>query len=379
LEYYSGDVLIGGYTFLCTFKDGQVSLISDVETDYYLPGTELTSLYRIISDQGPVLTFDTYNQIFHVFSEPWSDDTDGYAGDYEFVLLKAENNIITLRGKKHGGILIMTKLKESAQRYIKRLLTIEEELVGVPRMRIFAGEKEFSVAKGERSLTIGYPTENDEMEMESTAFIYTSAGIKLRQPLTLNGRTVQEFTLDDKGDLIGGADNDVILPYPTPFETMLSKEQWRFVFNVSSLPNNGDMSNEMLAVVQNIYNEDKRIWNETLLWIYIGANELYPYVDTNPHAIVFYSSGLFTGYITAHGCELKSDLGVTDPNQFIIRPTTQGYEFNYYGHFLPLVNYIGENSPYKLEQDSDGGTALMKFISVNHPEVWFRLRQERYR
>ncbi|KAA6341578.1 hypothetical protein EZS27_010619 [termite gut metagenome] len=383
LEYYSGDVLIGGYTFLCTFKDGQVSLISDVETNYNLPGTEQTSLYRIISDQGPVLTFDTYNQIFHVFSEPWSDDTDGYEGDYEFVLLKAENDVITLKGKKHGGILIMSKLKESATRYLKRLFTIEEELVGVPRMRIFAGEKEFSAAKGERSLTIGYPAANGEIEMESTAFIYTSTGIKLRQPLTLNGRTVQEFTLDDKGDLIGGADNDVILPHPTPFETMLSKEQWRFVFNISSLPmlNGGDMNDEMFAVIQNIYNEDKRIWNETLLWIYIGANELYPYVDTNPYAIVFYSSGLFTGYITAHGCELKSDLRVTDINQFIIKPTIPGYDFNYYGHFLPLVNYIGENSPYKLEQDidSDTNTVLLKFTSVNNSRIWFRLRQERYK
>ncbi|KAA6337504.1 hypothetical protein EZS27_014419 [termite gut metagenome] len=381
LEYYSGDELLGGYTFLCTFKDGQVSLISDVETYYYLPGTELTSLYRIISDQGPVLTFDTYNQIFHVFSEPFSDDTDGYEGDYEFVLLKAEDNVITLKGKKHGGVLIMSKLKEAAPRYLKRLLTIEEKLVGIPRMRIFAGGKEFFAAKGERSLTIGYPAENGEMEMKSTAFIYTSTGIKLRQPLTINGRTVQEFTLDDQGDLIGGADNDVILPHPTPFETMLSGEQWRFDFNVSALPmlNRGDMNDEMFAVIRNIYNENKRILDETLFWIYIGANETYPYMDANPYAIVFYSTGYFGTYFTVYGCELKSDLETTDPNQFIIKPTTPGYDFNqYYEHFLPLVDYIGENSPYKLEQDTDTDTALMKFTSVNNPEVWFRLRQERY-
>jgi hypothetical protein len=274
----------------------------------------------------------------------------------------------------------MSKLQESTESYLEKVFTIEEELVGVPRMRIYAGEKEFSATKGERSLTIGYPTENGEMEMESTAFIYTPTGMKLRQPLTLNGRTVQEFTLDEKGDLIGGAGNDVILPHPTLFETTLSKEQWRFDFNVSSPPGNGDMSNEMLAVIQKIYNEDKRIWNETLLWIYIGANELYPYIDTNPYAIVFYSSALLTGYITAHGCELKSDLEATDPNQFIIKPTTQGYDFNYYGHFLPLVNYIGENSPYKLEQgiDNDTNTVLMKFTSVHNSNAWFRLRQERY-
>ncbi|KAA6319979.1 hypothetical protein EZS27_030190, partial [termite gut metagenome] len=352
LEYYSGDELLGGYTFLCTFKDGQVSLLSDVETYYHLPGTELTSLYRIISDQGPVLTFDTYNQIFHVFSEPWSDDTDGYEGDYEFVLLKAENDTITLKGKKHGSLLIMSKLQESAKRYLEKLFTIEEKLVGVPRMRLFAGGKEFSAAKEERSLTIKYPGENGEIETESTAFIYTSTGMKLRQPLTINGRTVQEFTLNEKGDLIGGTDNDVILPQPTPFETMLSGEQWRFDFNVSALPmlNRADMNDEMFAVIRNIYNENKRIMDETLIWTYIGANELYPYMDTNPYAIVFYSTGYFDTYSTVYGCELKSDLETTVPNQFIIKPTTPGYDFNqYYEHFLPLVNYIGENSPYKLE------------------------------
>jgi hypothetical protein len=383
LEYYSGDDLLGGYTFLCTFKDGQVSLISDVETYYYLPGTKLTSLYRIISDQGPVLTFDTYNQIFHVFSEPFSNDTDGYEGDYEFVLLKVENDIITLKGKKHGDILIMSKLQESARSYLEKLFIIEDKLIGVPRMRLFAGGEEFSAAKEERSLTVKYPGENGEPEVKSTAFIYTSTGMKLRQPLTINGRTVQEFILDEKGDLIGGADNDVILPHPTSFETMLSEKQWRFDFNVSALPmlNRADMNDEMFAVIRNIYNENKRIWDETLFWIYIGANELYPYRDINPYAIVFYSTGYFDTYSTVYGCELKSDLEATDPNQFIIKPTTPGYDFNqYYEHFLPLVNYIGENSPYKLEQDKDSetNTVLMKFTAVNNPEVWFRLRQERY-
>ena len=48
----------------------------------------MTSQYDIISDMGPVLTFNTYNAILHYFTEPkGSSDVDGMAGDYEFVFM----------------------------------------------------------------------------------------------------------------------------------------------------------------------------------------------------------------------------------------------------------------------------------------------------
>lgn len=62
---------------------------------------EQSSNYEIISDQGPVLTFNTSNSLLHAFADP-EDDGIGHSGDYEFVIYKADSEQFYMKGKKHG-------------------------------------------------------------------------------------------------------------------------------------------------------------------------------------------------------------------------------------------------------------------------------------
>lgn len=90
--------------------------------------TQETSLWDIISDNGTVLTFNTYNTIFHIFSTPENivgadapknedsgEDINelgyGHEGDYEFLLMShdSEGNI-RMVGKKHGMVAWLRKL-----------------------------------------------------------------------------------------------------------------------------------------------------------------------------------------------------------------------------------------------------------------------------
>ena len=51
---------IGGYNMMAKFTaDGYVTLSSEVATTHYEVGDTVTSQYEIISDMGPVLTFNT--------------------------------------------------------------------------------------------------------------------------------------------------------------------------------------------------------------------------------------------------------------------------------------------------------------------------------
>lgn len=68
-ENYEG----GGYTYLMKFKDGKVTVASDI--DY--PQNTSSSSYDVIKDMGPVLTVNTYNKIFHMLSSPSQMDDDG--------------------------------------------------------------------------------------------------------------------------------------------------------------------------------------------------------------------------------------------------------------------------------------------------------------
>lgn len=74
MEYYpSSTQAYGGYLFTMKFKDGdQVTVSTDAFEE---AEKEVTSLYSLKKDIGPTLNFDTYNELFHHFSDP--DIIDG--------------------------------------------------------------------------------------------------------------------------------------------------------------------------------------------------------------------------------------------------------------------------------------------------------------
>ncbi|MCQ2348555.1 MAG: DUF4302 domain-containing protein [Paludibacteraceae bacterium] len=101
-----------GYAFLMKFaKDGTVLVAAknDVSCGSHLYKTE-TSLWDIDYTQADVLTFNTYNTLFHAFSDPSSDGL-GYEGDYEFVIMKERNDqTIRLKGKKSNTNIHLNRL-----------------------------------------------------------------------------------------------------------------------------------------------------------------------------------------------------------------------------------------------------------------------------
>ena len=71
-----------GYNFIMEFNnDGTVDI--STQNSYVNDGSFYTdkSLWDVVADYGPVLTFNTYNRAFHEFSSPQSDGT-GHGGDY---------------------------------------------------------------------------------------------------------------------------------------------------------------------------------------------------------------------------------------------------------------------------------------------------------
>lgn len=98
----------GGYTYFMKFQNGKVTVAGDIAA----PDYTTTSSYDILSDQGPVLSVDTYNEIFHYLAEPSMDDDDGQQQDYEFVILRTTNDSIYLRGKKWGNHMVMTRVAD---------------------------------------------------------------------------------------------------------------------------------------------------------------------------------------------------------------------------------------------------------------------------
>ncbi|MBS7410510.1 MAG: DUF4302 domain-containing protein, partial [Muribaculaceae bacterium] len=108
-----------GYNLLCKFdKNGSVKFAAKNEFSSNNQYAEETSLFEMIADNGPVLTFNTYNKLFHIFADPndipstGEDDETGFGheGDYEFVVHEATADQIFLKGKKYGISIYLRKL-----------------------------------------------------------------------------------------------------------------------------------------------------------------------------------------------------------------------------------------------------------------------------
>ena len=109
-QYYLGDEYTsGGCTYLVKFKDGKADVALDLVDD----PTDIThSSYDIVKDQGPVLTFNTYNEWMHYFANPKSDGTTS-GGDFEFTVMKISNDTIDLKGRTTGNKMRLIRLPEN--------------------------------------------------------------------------------------------------------------------------------------------------------------------------------------------------------------------------------------------------------------------------
>ena len=103
-----------GYNMVLKFrKNGNVSVTAkNSATTMNKIMTDTASTWAVKSDYGPILTFDTYNDVFHAFSDPKGDGA-GLLGDYEFLILKATPELVLLKGKKHSAYTVMRPMKNT--------------------------------------------------------------------------------------------------------------------------------------------------------------------------------------------------------------------------------------------------------------------------
>ena len=103
-----------GYNMVLKFnKNGNVSVTAkNTTTTLNRIETDTASTWAIKSDYGPILTFDTYNDVLHAWADPGSDGA-GLLGDYEFLILEATPEMVLLKGKKHSAYSVMRPMKNT--------------------------------------------------------------------------------------------------------------------------------------------------------------------------------------------------------------------------------------------------------------------------
>lgn len=213
-----------GYDYLLTFsKDGTVQISgynkwigeskTGVESNTY--GTD-NSLWEIITDNGPVLSFNTFNSVFHIFADPndiGSTSTNeagrGHEGDYEFDLMKYSGDTLYIEGKKHGLSMIMTRVDEGVQdeTFLNEVMELKDNLFSpkIPRIYLtLANGQRYVVSGGSDGIISYFPEGTDSIvTTESANCIVSHDGISFLEGLKVDGNhKIQRFVRQLDGSLL---------------------------------------------------------------------------------------------------------------------------------------------------------------------------------
>lgn len=224
-----------GYIFVCEFEpDGSVTMHTDhmwIDNRY----ASEKSLWEVISDDGNVLTFNSYNTLFHIFSTPenitgpnapTNDGKDinelgyGHNGDYEFLLMGYDGVSMRLIGKKRGLEATLTRLPEGTdpEEYLAALKA--QRSVFSSKFPTLCLTEETSGARYDvTGMAGGVPT---VVPFESTSpnsrtvkgnGIFTTEGFRFMEPLEVirednSAWTLTALTWDEDGSLVARRSDD---------------------------------------------------------------------------------------------------------------------------------------------------------------------------
>lgn len=198
MEYYIGqDYALGGITLLCNFDGQRVTMASQG----YEGDETISSLYRVVSEEATMLTFDTYNAFIHAYAKPQGGGSNPNAnlqGDYEFIIKEASAEKVVMQGKKYGNTIVMYALPDDLnwEVYINSVNKVEEDAFFNKYQLLVDGHLAGVMQQSYYTFVIAYNDENGNIAQKQEPFLFTTDGIRFREPVLLAGVTVQNFKWD---------------------------------------------------------------------------------------------------------------------------------------------------------------------------------------
>lgn len=232
------------------FKDHQVKvgMNNSFSENIY---AEDSSAWEVITDNGPVLTFNSFNKNVHAFSDPDkhsipnNDDNVwgvGVGGDYEFVIVDApaDRSHVMLKGKKRATYNLMLPLPAGTdfEKYLAEVDSFTKRVFskGAPNEDLLTiGENKFKLNSGSTGIMGMYPADGDALtETHKATFGIVKKDnqfvMRFRDKQTLAETTLQEFVFDNDRDMFVASDNQAItieggVPYDQFVEVVDKKER----------------------------------------------------------------------------------------------------------------------------------------------------------
>ena len=368
MEYYPSSALVfGGYNVLMQFTfDGHVTVASEAAD----PNETATSTYTLKQSAGAVLSFDTYNSIFHYFSDP--DNAYGYGygygyeGDFEFLIISATPEKIVLKGKKTGCYAVMTPMSTYYKwnEYLNGIREVSKQVEKYQRMQYVSGDKVYEVRHENKAFNL-YSYEDGEEKLLRYPYVLTLMGCKFYFPLPFdNGESVNEIVFNpDLGDEGGFMPvdnvNGVFLPsYPSLSEYVTSKN-WFLHYDQLS-----PWGKSRWDVTRKAFSEG----GHNMTYCYFG--ESYTILGTYWAFNFLASEG--TGFV-----ELQYQVLAPDRMAIELGGVTTSYgnrlllDYKMTGMLEPFC--LPERRTFTLSTDNIKNPTWIKFADEKDPDNWFTI------
>ncbi len=279
---------------------------------------EVKSLYKMKEDDGPVLSFDTYNTFLHTYATPKSGEYRGKEGDFEFVIDSIGADRIKIHGKRSLNTMYLHKLSGEASEYMEKVTNLTNLFV-FSDVALNIGGKPYRLVvtdKNNRQLAI---YDGDKVIAES-AYAFTDKGIRLYEPIMLNGVQLYDLTLDAETAKLSG----------TGVESTASNVDVNLIANMIGAIN---ASNGEKTITKTIPYLSKLNISCDASWVQLSkeGNKLIIKVEANPVAT------------NARGAKLKISNGTAEAQvqilQFDLSALMGTYE-------LTMTSYVSEKKGF---------------------------------
>lgn len=339
---------LGGYTFVVKFKDGKVTASSEISNT----NAEEESYYTYSITEGPTISFDTYNSILDHFRFVSAVFTNARGGDIEFIFLKEENGVVTLRGRTSNNLMTLTKLTGDREALLNKLRDNTQALnsKGLNPITVQGTQVDLTLFPSYRQLVFSY-----EGNTVQRPFTITEKGIKFYEPADINGVKIEELYFnEDKSALAtpDGAISTTLVSSPIEIRT---NSRWVMLQDYYASQTYIDIYNQLKHQIEN------GKWRNYSLNNYLQFRVIQKGNDQPTATAITLSvaninprTGNRINYVVDYEADFVPIPG--HPNQlqiFLKDPNLANGWWQYFPYLSPILEEVVNNAPYEISDSFD--------------------------
>lgn len=376
MHYYVGqEYAYGGLNLAMKFTDGKVQMYNETAQNSDGSYKSVVSTYKITRDQGPVLAFDTYNDLLHVYGDPAGNgptDVDGWEADYEFVVMNIseDQNTITLQGKKFHNTIVLERLNRPVAEYFDAATKMAESLTNAGILAYTVGDKKAKFYPGSSEYSVKYVDDKGEVASLTVPYTSTDKGLLFNEPIELFGDTLKGINAKDTATVNDVLTANTIVASNDESKTFSLSKDLNDIFQKGNwylaLSNMGEVAGPGLqSFIDGCKESEGEVVNTCYIGTYSGNYGFY------------FLSGQFKGMAT-----FAVDASISEPD--VITFDFNGYDstfgFSNGQYYATYCNFGDAYTPFlstfKLSADDVNNPTVMTLTDQNNAKNVIKLVKE---